>query len=337
MKNKLTLKFLFLFILLGLLSSIILMKGSVTGSPRELFHIFLNPDDSLLSQVFWELRLPRLITAFFAGAAMACSGLLIQTYFENPLADPYVLGIHSGSSLLVTLVMIGGGSSAFGFLYSFGVVGASALGALGTLLLLLALFRYFPSRFMILVLGLILGYFLGGIVSILWAYSDANELKNYFLWSLGSFSHTTGTDLKTFSGVVSVGLLLSLLMAKPLNLLLLGEEYAQSLGLQAKKTQWAIILLASLLSGAVTAFCGPIAFIGIIAPHAARLSLKKMDHRLLIPATILCGAVVALGAEVLSSLFEGRVFPVNAILSLLGFPWILFLLLTLKKGGNHET
>ena len=312
------------------------MKGSVTGSPQEILNVFLKPDDTLLSQVFWELRFPRLITAILSGAAMACAGLLIQTYFENPLADPYVLGIHSGSSLLVTLVMIGGGSSALGILHSFGVVGASALGALGTLLLLLSLFRFFPSRFMILVLGLILGYFLGGIVSIIWAYSDANELKNYFLWSLGSFSHTTGTDLKIFSFVVSLGLFCSLLMAKPLNLLLLGEEYAQSLGLQAKKTQWAIILLASLLSGAVTAFCGPIAFIGIIAPHAARLGFKKMDHRILIPATILSGSVVALGAEVLSSLSEGRVFPVNAILSLLGFPWILFLLLTLKKGGNHE-
>lgn len=337
MKKTLWLKFLFLIAVAFTLGAVILFKGSLEASLSDVFHALYKPDESLLSNILWELRLPRLFTALLAGAAMGCAGLLIQTYFENPLADPYVLGIHSGSSLAVSLVMVGGFSSSLGFLYSFGVVGASAFGALATLLLLLALFRLFPSKFMILVLGLILGYFLSGVVSILWSLADANELKNYFIWSLGSFSHTTGSDLKVFSLIVTSGMVFSLLMAKPLNLLLLGEDYAKSLGLQGKRIQWQIILLASILSGAVTAFCGPIAFIGIIAPHAARLFMKKMDHRILIPSTILFGIVVALGAEVVSSLSENMILPVNAILSLLGFPWILFLLLTLKKGGERET
>ena len=336
MKLSSTVKFTFLGVVILCLIGLLLVKGSLDNTWGEMLQALIHPSDTVLSNILWELSLPKICTAILAGAAMACAGLLIQTYFENPLADPYVLGIHSGSSLAVSLLMVGGFSSSLGWIYSFGIIGASAIGAILTLLLLLALFRFFPSKFMILVLGLILGYFLGGVVSIIWALADANELKNYFIWGLGTFSRTSGTDLKIFCSVVVVGLSMSLLMAKPLNLLLLGEQYARSLGLQGKKIQILIILLAAILSGAVTAFCGPIAFIGIIAPHAARLWFKKIDHRILIPATILCGIVIALGAEVISSLSPTMILPINAILSLLGFPWIIFLLLTLKKGGSSE-
>lgn len=337
MKISFVWKFIFLTFIILILGILIVVKGSVDNSWAQVWNAFFHPDDSILSNVLWQLRLPRLCTAMLAGSAMACAGLLIQTYFENPLADPYVLGIHSGSSLAVSLLMVGGFSSSFGVFYTFGLIGASALGALLTLFLLLALFRFFPSKFMILVLGLILGYFLGGLVSIVWSLADANELKNYFLWSLGSFSHTASLDLHIFAFVVILGITFSLLLAKPLNLLLLGEQYARSLGLQGKKIQVTIILLSAILSGAVTAFCGPIAFIGIIAPHAARLWFKKIDHRILIPATILCGIMIALGAEVLSTFSSTIILPINAILSLLGFPWIIFLLFTFKKGGNSET
>jgi len=337
MKNFLGAKFILLLSFIFLCSVIIISKGSVDNTFKQLYEVIIHPDNSVLSNVFWELRLPRLLTALLAGAAMSCAGLLIQTYFENPLADPYVLGVHSGSSLAVSLLMVGGISSSLGLGYSLGIVGASALGAMGTLLLLLTLFRIFPSKVMILVLGLILGYFFGGIVSILWAYADANELKNYFLWGLGSFSRTSGMDLKIFSIIVSVGVFCSFMMSKSLNLLLLGEEYACSLGMQGKKVQTFIILLAALLSGSVTAFCGPIAFIGIISPHGARFLFKKNDHRIFIPATILCGIAVALFAEMISSFSVAVILPINAILSLMGFPWIIFLLLNLKKGGSSET
>jgi iron complex transport system permease protein len=280
-------------------------------------------------------RLPKAITAALAGAALAVAGLQMQTLFRNPLADPYVLGISSGASLGVAAVVLASTSvlsgseflAGLGLLGNLSVVAAASLGA-GLVMLLVMLAARRVSTMTLLILGLMFGYAAGAVVSILLHFSIAERIQTYISWTFGSFGGTTWSELKVYIPVLAAALVVAQVMVKPLNALLLGEKYARSLGLNVGRARFWIILSASVLSAAVTAFCGPIGFIGIAVPHICRSLLQTSDHRLLVPASTLLGAALALAADLIAHVpYSSLVLPLNAITSLIGAPIVIWVIL----------
>ncbi|MCC6905364.1 MAG: iron ABC transporter permease, partial [Anaerolineae bacterium] len=257
-------------------------------------------------QIVWLFRVPKALTALLAGAALGIAGLEMQTLFRNPLADPYVLGVSSGASLGVALVVLGAsglltGSTLLqgvGLLGSMGVVAAASLGAGLVMLLVLGIGQRVGTT-ILLILGLMIGAAVSALVTILLNFSIAERIQVYIAWTFGSFSATTWQELAVFAPVMLAGLTLTGLMSKPLNALLLGEDYARSMGVNIRQVRTLAIASASLLAGAVTAFCGPIGFIGIAVPHICRRIARTTDHRVLVPATVLTGGIVALCADII--------------------------------------
>lgn len=279
-----------------------------------------------------DVRLPRAIAAMLAGGALAACGLLMQTYFRNPLADPFVLGISAGASLGVALLIVATGGALHALVGATSLAVAASLGAGAALLAVLVVSRRVEGATTILILGLMFGYLTSSLVSILLHLSTAERVKAYIAWTFGSFSGVSGRELTALAATTGAGLLAALAMAKPLNALLLGEEYARTMGLDARRARLALLTCASLLSGAVVAFCGPVGFVGIAAPHLARGLTRTADHRLLLPASILVGATVALAADLLSQLPGGdRILPLNAVTSLLGAPVVVWVLLRQRE------
>lgn len=285
--------------------------------------------DSISYIVFWKLRLPKTLAALSAGGCLAIVGLLLQTFFRNPLAGPYILGIHSGSSLGVALWIF--------LLYSMGItenswwrqLGSSGFAMVGAFILLMVLL-FFSKRLshksLILILGLLFAQLAGGILNVFYAVSGAEELRTFLVWSLGSFKRISPTELWGLISVTVIGLLAGLTLLKRLNALLLGEGYAQSMGVNVKSTQLILLTLCAFLIGAVNSFCGPIAFVGTIAPHLARWIFKSQDHRLLYPASFLLGGLLCIIAEAALSLSPFVSLPVNALLGILGVPLVLVVL-----------
>jgi iron complex transport system permease protein len=323
-------------LLISLLATLVLFiwvlcSGDVDLSIKKLLSGELSSTEA---SIFWDIRLPKAITALLAGAALAISGAIMQTYFQNPLAGPFVLGIHSGASLGVALWIMGAGLLPMAIsetLYSMGSVMAAITGSLAILFVLLILSRRLPGKVAILVLGLIFGYLANGLINIMISLSNAHQIKAFLMWSLGSFQRVSGTQLNIFALIIIIGLAGSFFFIKPLNLLLLGERYARSSGLKLNQTRFIVILLVAILSGTVTAFCGPIAFIGIIVPHVARKLVRTNDHRYQLPVSLLLGCAVALVAEILSSMGGAFLLPLNAILGLMGAPLIFFFFLGKRK------
>ncbi|PID93841.1 MAG: iron ABC transporter [Bacteroidetes bacterium] len=279
-----------------------------------------------------DSRLPMALTAFLVGAALSVSGLLMQTLFRNPLAGPSVLGVTSGASLGVALVVLltGGLLAQYDHLLisNLGVFLAALMGAGVVLLVLILLSASIGNNLVLLIVGLMMGYAISSLVSILQFFATDHDLQAYVIWGMGSFSHVGWQKMAWFLPVVVVGLLASLLLMKPLNGMLLGESYAQNLGLNVRRVRVLIIAVAGVLAAVVTAFCGPVAFVGIAVPHIVRNLYHSHDHRILIPGTILAGGAFALSCNLIARL-PGMMgaLPINAISSLLGAPvvvWVIF-------------
>lgn len=292
------------------------------------------------SAIVLSIRLPRAITAALAGAALGVAGLQMQTLMRNPLADPFVLGITSGASLGVALVVLASGgaigaflSSGMGLGGSLVIVLAATLGGLVVLVPTLAIASRLQSPSTVLIFGLMTGYAVSALVTLLVAGAAPDQLQRWIAWGFGSFSAVTWAQLQVMAPVAALGLLVALLTTKQLNALLLGENYARSMGLNTRLMRLATMGAASLLAGAVTAFCGPIGFLGVAVPHMARALFKTSDHRILVPATILLGAATALMAQ-LVAILPGQlgVLPLNAVTALLGAPVVALVVLRARKG-----
>lgn len=290
------------------------------------------PSDPRWQVIVHSMRLPRVLTAVAAGAGLGVAGLQMQTLFRNPLADPYVLGVSSGASLGVAVVVIGTGAG-FSAGLPGGVVLAAALGAAAVLAIVLVLARRVRSAVTLLLVGVMVGAASTAIVSVLLVYADPQRVAQYLLWGLGSFAGTGWADLRLLVAVVAAGVIASALTVRPLNALLLGDNYARTMGVNVRRVRLITVASASLLAGATTAFCGPIAFLGLAVPHLTRLALGTSDHRLVLPGVVLMGAAVALGCGVLSQLPGSEaVLPVNAVTALIGAPIVIIVLLRSRRG-----
>lgn len=293
------------------------------------------------ADIILSIRLPRALTAGLAGAALSVAGLQMQTMMRNPLADPFVLGITSGASLGVALVVLASGSAIGVFLTGglgigsgFALVIAATLGGLLVLLPTLAVASRLQNPTTVLVFGLMTGYAVSAFVTLLVAGAAPDQLARWVAWGFGSFSAVTWTQLQVLAPVVIIGLLIACLSIKQLNALLLGETYAQSMGLNTKAMHLVTMGTASMLAGAVTAFCGPIGFLGVAVPHIARSLLKSSDHRVLVPASIMLGALLALLAQLISLLpSQFGVLPLNAVTALIGAPVVVLVILRARNGG----
>lgn len=276
-----------------------------------------------------ELRLPKIIVALFAGMALAASGLQMQTLFRNPLAGPYVLGINSGASLGVAIFTMAApmlGATSGTLMANMGITGMAWIGSALILLLVMFLSRKIRNINVILIIGMMLGSAISAIVGILQYIGTEESLKAFVVWTMGSVSTVTTEQLTILLPTVLVGLLLAIVVIKPLNMLLLGESYARTMGLRVARSRAIIFLSTTLLAGTVTAFCGPIGFIGLAMPHLARMTFRTSDHRVLMPASMLWGALsMVLCCLVCDLLAYGGIatFPINAVSSLLGIPVII--------------
>lgn len=290
--------------------------------------------DEALEYIVLGSRVPQAVTALLAGAGLAASGLMLQTVFRNPLAGPSILGITSGASLGVALVIL-----FFGGMIS---IGAESLGGniavtvgalagsftvMGMLILLSARIR---SNLTLLIAGMMTGYLASSLVTLLSSLSTAEGIQNFVMWGMGTFSGVSADRLPWFALLSAIGLLMSMLLAKPLNLLLLGDSYAANLGVDVKRVRHMLLIATGLLSAVITACCGPIGFIGLAMPHIARIIFRTDDHLLLMPATMLCGAILALGCNLISVLPDGNIIPINALTPLAGVPVVLYVILKNK-------
>lgn len=300
-----------------------LLVGDVLCTPSEVIKAFLGGGNEGVGYIITKVRLTRVLVALIVGISLPVCGLMMQTMFENPLADPYILGVSSGTSLGVALFMLGVpllGSAVPQWVLDFGVLGAGWLGALLVLFLILMLSRKIANIFGVLVVGVMLSYIVSSIIQILQYYSSAEQLKLYTLWSLGSFSSITRSHLQLLIPVMVVGLMLSFLSIKSLNLQLLGDEYAQTMGMNRKRTRMMVFGATTLMAGTVTTYCGPIGFIGLAMPHATRYIFRTSDHAVLLPATMLMGGIAMLLCDMIA---KWLVIPINSVTALLGIPIIL--------------
>jgi iron complex transport system permease protein len=343
-----------IFVLLALLLLVFavadLFFGSAEVPPGEVLGLLLGGDGASLPPSFktivLELRLPKVLVAILAGAALAVAGLLLQTLFRNPLAGPDVLGINSGASLGVALVVLwlGGGEASFlsgiGLLGDVVVVGAASAGAGAALALILWASRRM-GNLTLLVLGVILGYTVSALTTILLHMSLAERMQAFMFWTFGSFGGVGWSELRLLAPLLVLALAASLPLGKPLNALAAGESLARSLGVGVRRLRRGLLIASAVLAGGVTAFCGPISFLAIAVPHLCRLWLKTADHRILLPACALAGAAAALLADLLTQVPPGaEVLPLNAVTSLLGAPLIGYLLLRRPAemaGGRAES
>ncbi len=315
-----------LFILLTALTALLfcidLSVGSVSIPLREVWAALTGGEcPAATAKIIVNIRLVKALVALLAGAALSVSGLQMQTLFRNPLAGPYVLGISSGASLGVALVMLTGIGS------SLGVAGAAWIGAGAVLLVIGAIGHRIKDIMVILILGMMFSSGVSAIVQILQYISREDALKSFVIWTMGSLGDVTGSQLLILIPAVLAGLLLAVVAIKPLNMLLFGEEYAVTMGLDIRRCRTILFVSTTLLAGTVTAFCGPIGFIGLAMPHITRMLFGNSDHRVLVPGTVLTGASILIVCDIISKLFT---LPINAITALLGIPIVVWIVLRNK-------
>lgn len=323
----------FIFILV---LGINLSFGSVDIPFSEILSIIFNHTSSNENWhiIISDYRIPKAITAILGGSALAVSGLLMQTLFRNPLADPYILGISSGSSLgialLILLISIGGFSGLLITNWSFVI--AASLGAFIVMLLVLTLATKLKNTMSILIVGLMFGSFASAIINILAFFSSAEQLQQYIAWSFGSLGNHSFAELIIYGTMYILALAPVLWLIKPLNSLLLGENYAQSLGINIKSVRFYLLFITSILTGLVTAFSGPIAFVGLAVPHLTKLLFKTSNHRILIPAVLINGAILLLISDTIAQLPHSEfTLPINAITSIFGAPVVIWLIVRKRK------
>lgn len=296
--------------------------GSVDIPLNQVIAAFFGGDvDAQTRTIVIDLRLIKAATALLGGIALSISGLQMQTLFRNPLAGPYVLGLSSGASLGVALLLLAGVGSAMG------IASAAMAGAAIVMGLLLLINERVNNVMTLLILGILFSSAIGSIVQILQFVSNEQALKSYVVWTMGSLSEVTAPQLAILGGCVGIGILLSAITVKPLNLLELGDDFARSLGVDLRRSRFTLLASTTLLAGSVTAFCGPIGFIGMAMPHIARAFTRESDHRTLLPASALVGAIVLIACDLISRRF---LIPINAVTSLAGIPVVAYVVIRKK-------
>ncbi len=331
MRSRKAILFTALSVIAILLFVMDIATGSVSIPLREVWGaLFGGEADPTTVKIVKDIRLMKAVVAVATGVALSVSGLLMQTLFRNPLAGPYVLGISSGASLGVALFILGApllGVAANSALSSLGIAGAAWAGAALILVFIAAVSRKIKDIMVILILGMMFSSGVSAVVQILQYLSNEEALKSFVIWTMGSLGDVTASQLWLLIPAVVVGILLSIAVIKPLNLLLLGESYARTMGLNIKSTRTVVFLATALLAGTVTAFCGPIGFVGLAVPHVARALFRDADHRVLMPASALCGAVVLLFCDLVSKILT---LPINTITALLGIPIVIWVVVRNK-------
>lgn len=327
-----------IFLLLALCIVVLFVFNLYIGSVRipfnDVFNIVLGKFEGKESWKFivLENRLPQAITAMFCGGALAVSGLMLQTAFRNPLAGPDVFGINAGAGLGVALVMLllGGNVSTVLFSVSgfLAILISAFIGAMAVTALVFFFSLIIRNSILLLIIGIMVGYVSSSVVSLLNFFATEEGVKSYMIWGLGNFGGVSMDHIPVFVCIVSIGIFCSLLLMKPLNALLLGPQYAESLGINTRRVRNYLLVVTGLLAAITTAFCGPIAFIGLAVPHIARLILTTENHRLLLPSTILSGAIIALLCNIICYLpGEDGIMPLNAVTPLIGAPVVIYVLL----------
>ncbi len=311
--------------------------GSVSIPFKSIIKsLFGTIDNTTWEVIISDYRLPKAITAILVGSGLGISGLLMQTLFRNPLAGPFVLGISSGAGLGVALVILGsglfGGLFATALISKWSIVIASSLGSFLVLLAVLAVSNKVRDTMAILIIGLMFGSITAAVVSVLSYFSSAEQLQQYIFWGFGSLSNLSWKELLIFFSIYVLGIILSIASIKGLNSLLLGDNYAKSLGLNLKQSRLVLILATSLIAGTITAFAGPIAFIGLAIPHLTRQVFKTSNHKILLPAVFLLGAIVMLICDSIAQIpGSDYTLPINAITALVGAPVVIWLLVRQRK------
>ncbi|UKM64683.1 iron ABC transporter permease [Flavobacteriaceae bacterium GSB9] len=330
--------FIVLVLVLALCFLVNISLGSVSIPLKSIFNSLfgLPTETESWHHIILNYRLPKALTAIIVGSGLSISGLLMQTLFRNPLAGPFVLGISSGASLGVALIILGssvlGGIFAALFVSKWGVVIAASFGSFLVLLAVLTVSIKVRDTMAILIIGLMFASITAAIVSVLSYFGSAEQLQQYIFWGFGSLGNLSWEDLAILFVLFSIGLLVSIICIKPLNSLLLGENYAKSLGLNIKKSRLTIIIATSLLAGTITAFAGPIAFIGLAIPHITRQVFNTSNHKVLLPAVLLFGSIVMLICDSIAQLPSSDfTLPINAITSLVGAPIVIWLLTRKRK------
>ena len=325
MKGRSTILFTLLAALCVVLFVVDIAVGSVAIPLSEVVSALCGGGAQEVRSIVLDIRLVRAIVAVLAGAALSISGLQMQVLFRNPLAGPYVLGVSAGASFGVALFLLGAPLFGLAFsptLQSLGTVGAAWIGSAMVLVLVVALSRRIKDIMVMLILGIMLSSGVGALVEIMQYFSSEASLKSYVVWTMGSLGDVTATQLAVLAPVIVAGLAMAVAAIKPMNMLLAGERYAASMGLNISRSRNLILTSTTLLAGTITAFCGPIGFVGIAVPHIARMLFRSADHRTLLPATILSGVVMLLVGDILAKYF---VLPINTITALMGIPIVIYI------------
>lgn len=340
MERKPTYKIPFIALVLAIIVCFILniSLGSVSIPFKDTLKAILGGElaNESWNYIVWNYRVPKAFTAILVGSGLALSGLLMQTLFRNPLAGPFVLGISSGASLGAALLIMG--TALFANLFSYGVVNdvslavAASLGSFLVLLVVVVVSYRIKDTMALLIIGLMFGSITAAIVSVLSYFTDAEKLQQYIYWSFGSVGNLSWSQLLLLLTIILIGVFLSVFSIKSLNALLLGENYARSLGVNLKRSRYTIIIATGLLAGGITAFAGPIAFIGLAVPHLTRQIFNTTDHRVLVPTVLIYGAILMLICDTIAQLpTSANVLPINAITSIVGAPVVIWLLVRKKK------
>lgn len=328
-------KVLFVFLIFTLFFCFLLnlSLGSVAIPLKAIANSFMGIEIKKTWEIIlWNFRLPKAITAVFVGAGLSVAGLLMQTLFRNPMAGPYVLGITSGASLGVAILIMGSSFLPFTLATPYGLVIAAAGGSALVLWIVLWVSQKIKDTLSILIVGLMFGSFTSAIVSVLAFFSSAEEIQKYTFWAMGSLSNLSNDSLLLLVATVTLGLLASLFTLKSLNVLLLGEQYAISMGMPFQKIRWIVIIATGLLAGSITAFAGPIAFVGLAVPHLARLLFQTSQHISLFIASLLIGSILMLLCDIIAQVpGSDYTLPINAITSLIGAPIVIWLLIRKRK------
>ncbi len=327
MENRRNFRWLWIALSAAGLIYVSLFSGSVPIAFSEVF--FTGQPDNISRVIFLESRIPRTVASVLGGAALSVAGLLMQSLFRNPLAGPSVLGLSSGASLAVAIVMMG----SFGFtLGGFGLVVAAIIGSSAVLVLITILSARFRDITSVLIVGLMLAFFSSAMISLLQSFASETAIKAFVFWGFGSFADLSLSRLGIFAIPLIICFILVPFLSKPLNAVLLGETHARSMGVSIKKFRWSVIVLTGVLTGVVTAFCGPVAFIGLASPHIARFIFKTVDHRKLIPAALLIGGLIGLVCDIIARLpGSHHALPLNTVCAFMGAPVVLYLIIQGRK------
>ena len=325
MRNHSTILFILLAVLCAVLFVVDIAVGSVAIPLSEVVSALFGNGSAEVRSIVLDIRLVRAVVAVLAGAALSVSGLEMQVLFRNPLAGPYVLGVSAGASFGVALFLLGApilGLTISPALQSIGTAGAAWIGAAVVLMMVVALSRRIKDIMVMLILGMMLSSGVGAVVEIMQYFSNEASLKSYVVWTMGSLGDVTATQLAVLAPIVVAGLAMAVATIKPMNMLLAGERYAASMGLNISRSRTLILTSTTLLAGTITAFCGPVGFVGIAVPHIARMLFRSANHRTLLPATILSGVVMMLVGDILAKYF---VLPINTITALMGIPIVVYI------------